>query len=467
MSEPPIFADRAAAGRALAPLLARFRGDAPLVLGLPRGGVPVAREVARALGAPLDVCVVRKVGLPGHEEFGMGAVAEGGEVYLDATTVRAYGISPATLRDAITTKMGEVTARAERFRHGRPPPEVRGRTVIVVDDGLATGGTARAALRSLHARGASKLILAIPVGASDSIAHVEVDADEVVCASPEDDLLAVGLWYRDFAQVEDADVIAILDAEQERLGAPTTTGATAPRSARKGAGAPPRPERTVEVTADDVPLTADVLLPAEPRAVVIIAHGSGSGRRSPRNRIVARALREAGIGCLLVDLLTADEQRADAVDHALRFDVELLGRRVAGVVDAVRRTPSLRELPIGCFGASTGAAAALIAAAARPLLVRAVVSRGGRPDLAADHLAAVRAPTLLVVGGDDDQVLALNREALAALGGPRRLAIVPGATHLFEEPGTLEQASDLAVAWFQEHLAAPASARPSGRAVTP
>lgn len=463
MSVPPIFTDRAAAGRALAPLLARFRGDAPIVLGLPRGGVPVAREVARALDAPLDVCVVRKVGLPGHEEFGMGAVAEGGEVYLDGGTVRSFGIRAATLREALATKAAEVTARAERFRHGRPPPEIRGRTVIVVDDGLATGGTARAALRSLRARGAGKLILAVPVGATDSLAHVGTDADEVVCASPEDELMAVGLWYRDFGQVEDDEVVAILDAEHQRAGTTAPPAKATPR--RRVTDHPP--EKTVELTADDVLLTADLLLPTDPRAIVVIAHGSGSGRKSSRNRVVAHGLREAGIGCVLVDLLTAAEQREDAIDHALRFDVELLGRRVIGVVDAVRRTPALRALPIGCFGASTGAAAALIAAAARPLVVRAVVSRGGRPDLASDHLAAVRAPTLLVVGGDDHDVLALNRVALAALGGPRRLAIVPGATHLFEEPGTLAQASELAVAWFQEHLTAPASARSPGPAVRP
>lgn len=199
-----------------------------------------------------------------------------------------------------------------------------------------------------------------------------------------------------------------------------------------------------------IELRGILAIPAEARGLVIFAHGSGSGRHSPRNRWVARRLGAAGLATLLFDLLTADEETIDAVTAELRFDVQRLGERLVAVTDWALREPALAGLPIGYFGASTGAAAALIAAAGRPL-VDAVVSRGGRPDLAGAALPQVRAPTLLIVGADDPEVLALNRAALARLTGLKRLEVVPGATHLFEEPGTLEVAANLASAWLERY----------------
>ncbi len=195
-------------------------------------------------------------------------------------------------------------------------------------------------------------------------------------------------------------------------------------------------------------LEGELVLPPRAQALIVFAHGSGSGRRSPRNLQVAQALNEQRLGTLLFDLLRPEE----ALDRANVFDIDLLGRRVTDVIEWLDRRPSLATLPLGLFGASTGAAAALVAAAARPERVFAVVSRGGRPDLAGNALPRVGAPTLLIVGGADTEVLGLNRHALSQLTEKSELAIVPGATHLFEERGTLERVTQLAGNWFSAHL---------------
>lgn len=201
-------------------------------------------------------------------------------------------------------------------------------------------------------------------------------------------------------------------------------------------------------------LLGELMVPGSRAGVVAFAHGSGSSRHSPRNRAVARGLEHAGLGTVLIDLLTSAEGAQDELTGELRFDIPLLGARMVAIVDAFAGDPRVAGHPIGLFGASTGAAAALIAAAERPRWIRAVVSRGGRPDLAGDALAQVLAPTLLIVGSADTEVLQLNRAALRHLRAPiRRLAVVRGATHLFEEPGTLDQVVALAAAWFAEHLA--------------
>lgn len=205
-------------------------------------------------------------------------------------------------------------------------------------------------------------------------------------------------------------------------------------------------------------LPGNLTIPHGSRALVIFAHGSGSGRHSPRNRFVAAQLNRSGLATLLLDLLTAEEERIDDVTGELRFDIGLLAERVAQAVSWAGRHREVAHFPVGLFGASTGAAAALVAAAGLPPgAVEAVVSRGGRPDLAAEALAAVRCPTLLIVGGRDDAVIGLNEQAQARMPGTTKLVIVPGATHLFEEPGTLEEVARLAAEWFGTHLVAAAA----------
>jgi putative phosphoribosyl transferase len=212
-------------------------------------------------------------------------------------------------------------------------------------------------------------------------------------------------------------------------------------------------ERLVSVTAGPVTLEGNLVLPPGARGLVVFAHGSGSSRHSPRNRFVAEVLQKGGIATLLIDLLTADEEEVDSRTGHLRFDIGLLAGRLAGATDWVAGQTRTGDLRVGYFGASTGGGAALVAAAAHPDLVGAVVSRGGRPDLAGDALPRVQAPTLLIVGGEDRPVLAMNRSAMAQMRAECRLEIVPGATHLFEEPGALEQVADLARDWFQRYLA--------------
>jgi putative phosphoribosyl transferase len=210
----------------------------------------------------------------------------------------------------------------------------------------------------------------------------------------------------------------------------------------------------VLIPVGDESIAGDLVIPSHARGIVLFAHGSGSSRHSPRNRFVAEELQKAGLATLLMDLLTTAEERVDEVtEGGLRFDIGLLAGRLEASSDWVRANPSTHELPMGYFGASTGAAAALVAAAAGWRgKVAAVVSRGGRPDLAREALSVVRAPTLLIVGGDDRVVIGLNQLALDLLSCEKRLEIIPGATHLFEEPGTLERVAALAADWFLRHL---------------
>ena len=438
-----IFRDRREAGVALGAALLGLTGDEPVVLALPRGGVPVAYEIARALHAPLDVLLVRKVGAPGNPELGMGAVAEGGVRVLDRDTIRALMISAEELDRSIERATAELAGQLQRYRGGRPAIELAGRTAIVVDDGLATGGTANAALRAVRARGARRVVLAVPVGSRQAVERLRPEADEVVCLNVPADLRAVGAWYRDFGQTSDEEVAELLERAALASVTPTPAPAEDP------------PDDPPSARGVEIPATGGVLLPGDLRrppdafGLVIFAHGSGSSRHSPRNRHVAALLGEAGLATLLIDLLTPAEER----DRSNVFDIALLAHRLGDATAWAAAEPDLADLPVGYFGASTGGGAALVAAAEAGARVGAVVSRGGRPDLAHPVLDRVRAPTLLIVGGDDPVVLDLNREALAVLDGASQLAVVPGATHLFEEPGALDAVARLAADWFVGHLA--------------
>ncbi|MFJ1563019.1 phosphoribosyltransferase family protein [Streptomyces erythrochromogenes] len=423
-----LFTDRADAGERLAEAVRHLEGERPVVLGLPRGGVPVAFPVARALGAPLDVIVVRKLGVPHHRELGFGAIGEGGVRVISEDIVRSSRVTQRDLAAVEHAEEAELARQARRFRGDRPRVPLDGRTVIVVDDGIATGATAAAACRVVRAQGAARVVLAVPVAAPDAVARLRGETDEVVCLSAPRAFRAVGEWYRDFSQTADEEVVSLL----------------ARAAAGPAPGRAPRPV-AVEVDAGGLALAGDLALPEGAGAVVMFAHGSGSSRRSPRNRTVAADLNRAGLGTLLFDLLTPAEE----ADRANVFDIGTLAGRLTDATGWLRRRASL---PIGYFGASTGAAAALWAASAADADIGAVVSRGGRPDLAGPRLASVRAPTLLVVGGRDTTVLDLNRAAQRELRCENRLEVVQGATHLFEEPGALEQVAALARAWFARHL---------------
>jgi dienelactone hydrolase len=210
--------------------------------------------------------------------------------------------------------------------------------------------------------------------------------------------------------------------------------------------------QTLRIPASGAILNADLVIPVDAKGIILFAHGSGSSRHSHRNQFVARILQESNFGTLLMDLLTEEEEHVDNKTRELRFDIDLLAERLTAVVAWTANQPTMKRLPVGLFGASTGAAAALVAAAKKPAIVRSVVSRGGRPDLAGESLKKVQAPTMLIVGGYDDAVLVLNEQAKTRMPGEVTVKIVPRATHLFEEPGALAQVADLAAAWFQTTL---------------
>lgn len=434
------YADRWAAGVQLSHLLEPFRSTHPLVLALPRGGVPVGAAVAEQIEADLDVLVVRKLGLPNQPELGFGALCEDGEAVVDPVVVRLAGLTPADLEAVEEAERAEVLRRVHVFRGSRPLSEVAGRTVIIVDDGIATGATMYAACRYVRARGAAQIVVAVPVAPSGWEDRLVDVADDQVATVVSTDFLSIGEWYDDFGQLEDETVLGHLGRGTDEV-LPSTD--------------------QIEIPFDSFALPGTLIVPPQAIGLVVFAHGSGSSHQSPRNRHVAQRLVGSRLGVLLFDLLTTDE----GLDRHCVFDIELLASRLSGAIRWVRSLRGLARVPIGLFGASTGAAAALTAAAHAESDIAAVVSRGGRPDLAAGHLSAVRSPTLLIVGGDDPLVLDLNQGAKELLGGESSLTVIAGAGHLFEEPGALDQVVDAAAAWFRRHLSGPApvphSAEPS------
>jgi putative phosphoribosyl transferase len=434
------FANRTEAGRRLALKLQHLRGTPVVVLGLPRGGVPVAYEVAKELGAPLDVIVVRKLGAPGQPELGMGAIGEDGVRVINQEVIGYVGASEAEVAQVEVAERAELERRARRFRGSRPRIPLAGRTAVVVDDGVATGSTARAACQVARAQGAARVVLAVPVAPPGWESKFGTEVDEFVCLDTPPSFYAVGQFYDDFPQTSDEEVVACL--EELASGDPPSD---------------PRPrDEEVEVSAGPVELGGHLTVPLHATGIVVFAHGSGSSRHSPRNRYVAQVLNDAGISTLLFDLLTVEEEE----DRRNVFDIPMLARRLVDVTTWLSTQLDLADLPIGYFGASTGAGAALWAAADEGGTIAAVVSRGGRPDLAGPRLSEVLAPTLLIVGGDDDVVLDLNRQARDQLRCESRLVVVPGATHLFEEPGTLEAAAQAARDWFTGHLTIPGAGSP-------
>jgi putative phosphoribosyl transferase len=270
------------------------------------------------------------------------------------------------------------------------------------------------------------VILAVPVAPPETVAALRRDADDVIAVETPEPFFAIGGWYSDFSPTSDDEVIELLAQ----------------------AGAVSGADREIMIPAEGRQLAGHLTIPSGARGLVVFAHGSGSGRHSPRNQAVARALNDAGLGTLLFDLLSPEEEG----DRANVFDIPLLAGRLGTATAWLLDQDDTRALPIGFFGASTGAGAALWAAAEPDSPVRAIVSRGGRPDLAGARLESVRAPTLLIVGGRDEAVLEMNRDAARHLTCEHRIEVVPGATHLFEEPGALEAVADLAARWFLEHL---------------
>jgi putative phosphoribosyl transferase len=423
------FVNRKRAGILLSERLMELTLKDPLILALPRGGVPVAYEVAKALGAPLEVLIVRKVGAPGQKEFGIGAVTENNHYWIDPRSVHYTGAHAVDVEKTIEEERKEVQRRIKLYRDNRPLPDMHGRTVVVVDDGLATGVTARVACAFLKNEGAGEVILAVPVCAPATASLVRAEVDQLVCLEEPDMFFSVGQYYDDFRQLEDSEIVSLLwksrlENEEGLVG------------------------KEVTIKSDGIELKGILAVPNQAEGIVLFAHGTGSSRSSPRNLQVAQALQAAGLGTLLFDLLTLKE----SAERRKVFDIAFLGKRLLTATEWLRKQKGCERLPIGFFGASTGAGAALWAAAELGDAVAAVVSRGGRPDLAGDHLEEVTAPTLLLVGARDELVIEMNQRAQLKLRNVQ-FEIISGATHLFEEPGTLEQVEKKAAAWFLANFA--------------
>ncbi|MFL5815657.1 MAG: phosphoribosyltransferase family protein [Bdellovibrionia bacterium] len=422
-----VFKDREEAGKSLADELNKEPGGFALansiVIALPRGGVPVAAEISRRLKAPLDVLITRKIGAPDNPEYGIGAISENGTFWINENAVYSLGLSEIEVRNLMKREESEIRRRVHEYRGDRPITDIRDRTVILVDDGLATGVTARVSIQALREMGAERVVLAIPVGAPDTVEAMAKVADQVICLELPQGFYSVGSWYENFEQTNDEEVIELLSESRKELAEIVS--------------------KEIEITDGRIKLPGILKIPPNAKGIVLFAHGSGSSRHSPRNIQVADELNHAGMATLLFDLLDPVE----ALDRSNVFDIPFLADRLVLAFTAVRQRPETFELPVGFFGASTGGGAALWAAASLGHAISGIVSRGGRPDLAMEKLPQIDAPTLLIVGGFDPEVIELNRAAHAALPHSKML-IVAGATHLFEEPGTLEAVADAARDWF-------------------
>ncbi len=401
----------------------------------------MAIEVAKALDAPLDLLVVRKLKVPFQPELAFGAIAEGGVRVINEAVLAQTGLTDAEVTEVEGVELVGLKWQVDLYRRGREPVPLAGRVALIVDDGFVTGASAKAACEAARAQGAARVVFAAPLGSPDAVHTMRSYADEVVFLETPAFYFyaAMGQGYRRFREVSDDEVIALLKGARDRSPNMVTGGSEVH---------PPLRDEEVWITAGPVSVAGHFTVPEHPIGIVVFAHGSGSSRHSRRNQAVAQVLNNAGLATLLFDLLTIDEES----DRANVFDIGRLADRLVDVTGWLAGQPDTAALPVGYFGASTGAAAALVAATDPRVKVGAVVSRGGRPDLASRSLRYLHAPTLLLVGGRDEVVLELNRQAQAAIPGECALVVVPGATHVFEEPGTLEQVALLARDWFVRYL---------------
>ena len=466
----PHFCDRTHAGQALARMLRRLEwsGDVT-VIALARGGVPVARQVAEALGAPLGVIVSRKIGVPGIEDVALGAVAEGSDRVVADDMAWYIGV-PSRLVDRLAARERvEVERCAHVYRGGRPLPDVKNRTVILVDDGLATGATLRAAAFAIRNGRPRRIVAAVPVASLTGSAEVRADVDELIAVLTPREFDTIASWYEDYTPVSDEEVLS-------QLGRPTHVAIMNGRHVFSDilrdvgdriARAPTYDDdwRTVRERLIAIPRSGGAIMAdfggpqhipgvdePEPtgraRGLVILVNGDGGSRHSYRNRYLAGRLRLSGYATLRVDLSTSDEQRLP-IAAPPNCDLPRMTERLTSVCEWVAQKNFDGAHRTILIGAGTGAAAALATAARRPAHLFAVIARAGRVDLATHLLCHVTAPVLLIVGGVDREALRRNSEAMRALPRGALLVRVPRAGHTFTEPGALGAVAEQAVRWME------------------
>lgn len=429
-----MFRDRAEAGRALAVELAPLVSSPCVVAAIPRGGVAVALPIAERLGVPLTVAYARKLTAPFAAEFAFGALDEDGEMILDAESVAELELSPDDVEKAKARVWGEIQRRMALYRVPPLAHFLPASGVVLVDDGLATGLTMRAALEYARRHGAREVTVAVPCAATEAAERFRRAADRFVSLIVDEAFLAVGAYYEDFAAVTDEEVVAVL------------------RQAREAVTPADPPEPGLRVSFKNslgFELSGVLLVPPSggPPPVVVFAHGWGSGKDSPRNTAVADALRAEGFAAFLFDFTGHGQSEGTLKESTRAQQVDDLGT----AFDLVETLGEVDRNRLGVVGASSGAAVALLRAA-EDTRIRALVLRSANPEGAEAAAPRVRAPVLLVVGEHDVPLRALNEELLGRLGGPRQLAVVPGGDHLFEDPAALRQASALTVGWFRKHL---------------
>ncbi|MBI4591525.1 MAG: alpha/beta fold hydrolase [Candidatus Rokubacteria bacterium] len=436
-----VFRDRAEAGRALAEELAPLIAPPCVVAAIPRGGVAVALPIVERLGAPLTVVYARKLTAPFAPEFAFGALDEDGKMILDPGSVAGLGLGPDDVEAARVRVWAEIQRRMALYRVPPLAHHLPGSTVVLVDDGLATGLTMRATLEYARRHGAREITVAVPCAAAEAAERFRRAADRFVSLIVDEAFVAVGAYYDDFSAVTDEEVVEML-ARAARGPSPVGPAAAPPDPAAPGL-------RVSFKNALGLQLAGVLLVPAAggPHPVVVFSHGWGSGKDSPRNRAVAEALRAAGCAAFLFDFTGHGESEGALQESTQTQQVDDLG----AALDLLETFEEVDRGRMGLVGASSGAAVALLRAA-EDARIRALVLRSANPEGAEAAAPRVAAPTLLVVGEHDAPIRALNEELLPRLGGPRRLEVVPAGDHLFGDPAALRQAITLAVAWFKTYL---------------
>jgi len=442
-----LFVDRSDAGRRLAERLDFLRDENLVVLGLPRGGVPVAYEVAIAFDAPLDVIVVRKLGLPQNPEVAMGAIGEGGTRVIDSEITQLAHVSPIELERVERVESDELASRVMRFRAGRRRLDLQGRTALIIDDGLATGSTARVACIVARQLGASRIIVAAPVASPEAASRILDEADLFVCLQTPVPFRAVGAHYIDFSQTADSEVVLLLDAAMRLAGRarnlkdlPDTYG-------------------EIDLAVDSVALSGELHLPFAPDNLVVLARGVTGETGDAASRYTAAVMNEAGIGTVLVDLVTPMERAV-----GLTPENYVLTRRLVLVTEKLQRHSELKGIPIGYFDAGAGAAVLLGAAAHEGSAVSAVVAFAPRLFEAGPWVREVSAPTLMLYSRFDEGLLELNRQSANQMRCPHLQILIETDAGPADSPlavtaiGMAEHAKD----WFVRYLSSADANRAAG-----
>jgi putative phosphoribosyl transferase len=439
------FRDRVEAGQRLVKLVQQYQSQHPLVIGVPDGGVPVALEVAAALQAPFEVWAGEKLGSPEHPGLRLGAIAEGDVVFLDHSLPTQMGTQP--LEALIARKQLLLHERSLRLRGSARLPDVTGRTVLVVDDGVATGATLHAVLLAVKSHKPRELVVAVPVGAISRLAALRRIADHVHALEETRNLVAIGAWYDDFTRVPEPQIADVLRHPSRALAHSLQSTEALPANTRE-----------IDVHVEGVTLCGTLAVPHDAKALVIVASASGTSRFDASNRFLAAELRKRNLATLLFDLLTHREELRALEAGKFRFDLELLSRRLLAATHWVAHNRETEWMRVGFLEGPIGPGVALDAAARRPNVVQAIAAIGASPHIARSYFGKTKAPTLWLVGETDAAVLSLDPKEIAAIFGEADLEIVPGAGALFEEPGALEQVSALASRWFERWLVAPGAA---------